>query len=60
MGSYSDDCVDLGIEIVSASECFNGERVLGDLAGLTLEMLLTDELKHLGEVVRAAQHSGIH
>ena len=53
MDSDTDDCVRLGIEIVPASECFNGERGLGDLAGLTLEMLLTDELQHSSKVVGA-------
>jgi hypothetical protein len=54
MGGHTDDCVQLGIEITSASESFNRERLLGDLTSLTLEMLLTDERQHLGEVVGAA------
>jgi hypothetical protein len=54
VGGHTDDCVHLGIEITSASESFNGERLLGDLTSLTLEMLLTDERQHLGEVVGAA------
>ncbi len=47
-----------GLKSFSASESFNGERVLGDLTSLTLEVLLADELQHLSEVVGAAQHSG--
>jgi hypothetical protein len=58
MGGHADDCVNLGIEIVPASESFNGERALGDLTSLTLEMLLADELQHLREVVGAAEHPG--
>jgi hypothetical protein len=58
MGGDTNDCVHLGIEITPASESLDSERVLGDLASLTLEMLLTDELQHLGEVVGTAQHSG--
>jgi hypothetical protein len=46
----------LGIEIASATESLNGERVLRDLTTLTLEMLLTDELEHLGNVVGTAQN----
>lgn len=58
MGGHTDDCVHLGIEVAPASESFNSEHMLGDLTILTLEMLLTDELQHLGEIMGAAQHSG--
>jgi hypothetical protein len=54
----TDDCVHLRIEIAPAPESFNGERVFSDLAGLTLKMLLANELQHSGEVAGSAKHSG--
>ena len=59
MDSDTDDGVCLGIEIVPAPESFNRERGLGDLTGVALEMLLTDELEHSSEIVGASQNSRI-
>src|ERR1700722_4935422 len=53
-----DDRVGLRVEVLTPGEGFDGDRMLADLVGFIVEILVADELQDSGVVIRAAYDAG--
>ncbi len=55
---YTDDGVDVGVEVAAATQRLDGNGLLPNLVLFTHEMFFADEPEHAGEVRGTAQHTG--